>query len=46
MFFIMLFITLVTMYFSYDEYQKGRIGWAMFWTFFVGWDLHALLGAL
>jgi hypothetical protein len=46
MFFINLIVTLVAAYFAKQEYKNGRIGWAMFWSALIGWDIHTLLYAL
>ena len=43
MVFITLIITLIAAYFAKQEYERGRIGWAMFWSVLFGWDLHSLL---
>lgn len=46
MFILHLLITVVAIYFACKEYKNGRIGWAMFWSGLVGWDLHTLIYAL
>ena len=46
MFWLNLIITAITIYFAKEEYERGRIGFAMFWSVLVGWDLHTLLGVL
>jgi hypothetical protein len=44
MFWINIVATLIACYFSKEEYNRGRIGWAMFWSALLGWDIHTLLG--
>jgi lipopolysaccharide export LptBFGC system permease protein LptF len=41
-----LVLTLVAAYFTREEYNKGRIGWAIFWAILLGWDIHTLIYTL
>jgi len=43
MFLLNLVLLGLALYFAREEYNMGRIGWAMFWSLLVGWDLHTLL---
>ena len=43
MFLLVLIVTIITAYFAKQSYDDYRIGWAMFWAFVVGWDLHTLI---
>jgi hypothetical protein len=42
MFYITIIITALALWFAKQEYDNGRIGWAMFWSALLGWDLHTL----
>lgn len=46
MFFINVIITIIALYFAKQEYERGRVGWAMFWSALLGWDIHTLLSTL
>ena len=46
MFIINVIITIIAAYFAKQEYDRGRIGWAMLWSVLLGWDLHTLLSTL
>jgi hypothetical protein len=46
MFFINVIITIIAAYFAKQEYDRGRIGLAMFWSGLLGWDLHMVLTSL
>lgn len=46
MFWFNLFLTGLAAYFAKEEYDRGRIGWAMVWAALLGWDLHSLLAVL
>jgi hypothetical protein len=39
-------LLLIAIYFAKQDYNNGRISWAMFWAFMVGWDLHTLIGMI
>jgi len=39
-------LTAIAFHFARQDYDHGRIGWAMFWAALFGWDLHSLLGYL
>ena len=41
-----LVLTLVAAYFTCEEYNKGRISWAIFWAILLGWDIHTLIYTL
>ena len=43
MFVMNIIVTALALYFAKQEYDNGRIGWAMFWAFLLGWDLHTVL---
>jgi hypothetical protein len=40
---LLIVLTLLSVYFAKKEYETGRIVWAMFWAFLLGWDVHTLL---
>jgi hypothetical protein len=46
MFFMNVVLTLMAVYFAKQEYENGRIGWAMLWSLLLGWDIHSLLSTL
>jgi hypothetical protein len=46
MFYVHVILILLTLWFANQEYNNGRIEWAMFWAMLVGWDLHALITTL
>jgi hypothetical protein len=46
MFWLNLLLTFVAVYFTREEYERGRIGWAIFWAIILGWDIHTLLSSL
>jgi hypothetical protein len=37
-----LIVTAIAVYFAKEEYENGRIAWAMFWSLLLGWDIHTL----
>ena len=43
MFLLNLALLGIAVYFAKQEYDMGRISWAMFWSLLVGWDLHTLI---
>ena len=43
MFILHLIVTLMAAYFAKQAYDDYRIGWAMFWSGIVGWDIHTLI---
>ena len=46
MFVLVLIGTAIAAYFAKDAYDNYRIGWAMFWSVLLGWDLHVILTGL
>ena len=43
MFLLNIILTAIAIYFAKQEYDNGRIGMAMLWSFLLGWDLHTLI---
>lgn len=46
MFWFNILMLLLSAYMAKEDYERGRIGWAMAWSYLVGWNLHSLLGVL
>lgn len=46
MFIIHLIFTLMAAYFAKQAYDERRFGWAVFWAFLLGWDLHSIITLL
>jgi hypothetical protein len=35
--------TALSAYFAKEAYDQYRLGWAVFWSVLLGWDLHSLI---
>lgn len=46
MLFGQLFLTVLTIWFAKEAYERARTEYAMFWACLTGWNFHTLLGLM